>query len=85
MADGFVKSDEFAKLYGLKPSNEQIITALYRNVLHRVPDPDGAAYWLNAMANGVPVQRLLIDFSESSENKQQVAPEIQLGITFKRW
>jgi uncharacterized protein YkwD len=84
MADGFVKSAEFAQLYGAAPGNKEIITALYRNVLHRVPDEGGAAFWLNNMAAGMTVPQLLIAFSESKENKDQVAPETQLGIAFTR-
>ena len=85
MAEGFIKSVEFANLIGSSPPNAHILTAVYRNVLHRAPDEAGFAYWLNQMDNGVSVQRLLIDFSESAENKQQVASEVALGIPYTRW
>ena len=85
MAEGFIKSVEFANLIGTSPTNAHILTAVYRNVLHRAPDEAGFAYWLNQMDNGVSVQRLLIDFSESAENKQQVASEVALGIPYTRW
>jgi hypothetical protein len=84
MAEGFVRSDEFRTLYGTAPSHADIVTALYKNVLHRAPDEAGAAYWLQQMAAGLSVENVLIQFSESKENKDQVAPEVELGIGFTR-
>jgi hypothetical protein len=84
MAEGFVRSDEFRSLYGTAPSHADIVTALYKNVLHRAPDEAGAAYWLQQMTAGLSVENVLIQFSESKENKDQVAPEVELGIGFTR-
>lgn len=84
LARDFTRSDEFVRLYGAAPSHDQIIQAIYRNVLHRAPDQAGAAFWLHHLANGLPLERLLIDFSESLENRQQVAAEIDLGIAYPR-
>lgn len=84
MAQGFVRSDEFRNLYGTAPANTDIVTALYKNVLHRAPDEAGAAYWLQQMTTGLSVENVLIQFSESKENKDQVAPEVELGIGFTR-
>lgn len=85
MAGGFVKSAEFANLYGVAPSRAEIITAVYRNVLHRAPDQSGFDYWLQQMNMGLSVEQLLINFSESAENKKQVAAEVALGIAYARW
>lgn len=84
MARAFVKSDEFTSLYGAAPTHAQIIKTIYRNVLHREPDEGGAAYWTQALVNGLSVERLLLDFSESAENKAQVASEMALGIAYPR-
>jgi hypothetical protein len=84
MAQGFATSAEFADLYGASPTNTEVIKALYTNVLHRTPDEAGAQYWHNQMASGMSVERLLVAFSESKENKDQVAPEVELGIAFTR-
>ncbi|TXF99175.1 DUF4214 domain-containing protein [Massilia arenae] len=84
MARDFSRSDEFITLYGAAPTHSQIITAIYRNVLKRPPDEAGAAYWLQHLANGMPIERLLVEFSESPENKKQVAAEIALGIAYPR-
>lgn len=84
MARAFAGSPEFASLYGTAPTHDQVITALYRNVLHRAPDQGGAAFWLQNLANGMPLEQVLVEFSESPENKQQVAAEIDLGIAYTR-
>jgi uncharacterized protein YkwD len=85
VAREFSQSAEFATLYGRSPSNAQILRALYLNVLHREPDEAGSAYWMRALENGLSVEQILIDFSESAENKLQVAGEINSGILYKRF
>lgn len=84
MAREFGRSDEFITKYGAAPTHAQIITAIYRNVLQRAPDEGGAAYWLQHLANGMPLERLLVEFSESPENKKRVAAETELGIAYPR-
>lgn len=84
LAQEFARSDEFRTLYGAAPSREQIIQALYGNVLHRLPDQTGAQYWLEQLENGLPLERLLIGFSESVENQRQVAAEVEAGIAYPR-
>lgn len=85
MAASFVTSAEFASLYGVAPSQAQILTALYRNVLHRTPDQAGFDYWIGQMNSGLSTGQLLIQFSESAENRRQVAAEVALGIAYARW
>lgn len=80
----FFRSDEFKALYGPSPSDSDLIMSLYRNVLHRAPDQEGFNYWLNSLASGLATpQQLLVQFSESAENKVQVIGSIQDGIEFK--
>jgi hypothetical protein len=93
-ATGFLGSAEFQTLYGANPSNADYTRALYLNVLDREPDAAGYAYW-NAMLNNEPWngtyygqttrQQMLIDFSESAENKANVLPLIQDGISYELW
>lgn len=85
VAGSFVQSPEFASLYGSSPTHAQVVRALYANVLHREPDASGAAFWTRALVNGLSVEQLLIEFSESPENKSQVATEIASGILYKRF
>ncbi|MFZ6871513.1 DUF4214 domain-containing protein [Undibacterium sp. Di27W] len=83
VANSFVVSDEFHRLYGNNPSNEQVITAYYQNVLHRAPDQPGMDYWLGQLASGKDtIATALAGFSESTENQAQVIAKIQNGIDF---
>lgn len=84
MAGGFTGSAEFKLLYGAAPTHAQIITAAYLNVLHRAPDNAGLAFWLAQMQGGMSADDLLLSFSESAENKTQVAAEVALGIAYLR-
>lgn len=81
IAQGFVGSQEFATLYGQQPSNAQLLTRYYQNVLHRAPDPAGYDWWLNTLnaGHGNAVSTLMA-FSDSPENRALVAPAIANGI-----
>jgi hypothetical protein len=81
IAEEFIKSKEFKDLYGNEPSNADLLSRYYRNVLHRSPDPGGYAFWLNALnTNAASRAQILADFSESPENQAQVLADIQDGI-----
>jgi hypothetical protein len=69
VATAFINSAEFKALYGANPTNAQLVTLLYNNVLHRDPDQGGFNYWMNQLNNGMPREEALIGFSESFENK----------------
>lgn len=71
VASCFILSTEFRAMYGENPTDDTFVTLLYRNVLHREPDAGGWAYWLNAMTNGLTQAQVLVEFSESPENKEQ--------------
>ncbi len=84
VADQFAASAEFKTLYGTDPSAEQIVTKLYANVLHRVPDQGGYDYWLPIIKNNPSlVEEVLVAFSESAENKEQVAKIIGNGFEYE--
>jgi len=85
MAAGFTSSSEFKLLYGASPTHAQLIEAAYNNVLHRVPDAAGAAYWVGALAGSLSTEAMLAYFSESAENQQQVAAAIASGIEYVRY
>ena len=81
-ASAFTESQEFAALYGgNNPSADTLITKLYSNVLHRSPDQGGYDYWKGQLASGsVDKTGLLVNFSESAENKAALIGVIQNGI-----
>jgi hypothetical protein len=83
VAQGFVSSDEFKALYGASPTNAQIVTKLYENVLHRAPESGGYNYWLGVLNSGQgTVADVLAAFSESPENVSGVSGAISSGIRY---
>jgi hypothetical protein len=74
-------SDEFKTQYGANPKNEDFVTKLYTNILHRTPDAGGYAYWVNALNTKVISQaEALVFLSESTENQAGVINAIINGI-----
>ncbi|VXB88044.1 DUF4214 domain-containing protein [Massilia sp. 9I] len=82
VARSFLASGEFERKYGVDPDSESFLTALYTNVLHRAPDPDGYAYWLKSLRANFDRAELLVLFSESAENVAQVLATIQHGFDY---
>ena len=68
-AQEFSSSQEFKNLYGEITTDTQYITTLYNNVLGRTPDAAGLAHYQNLLAKGKSRGALLLDFSESPENR----------------
>jgi hypothetical protein len=81
VAGGFIGSTEFQSRYG-STSDTDFIRLLYENVLDRQPDAEGYAYWQDAMSQGLSREGLLINFSESTENKANVEGLISGGIEY---
>jgi serralysin len=81
VASGFINSAEFQALYGSNPGNDQFVTRLYSNVLHRAPDAGGYNFWLGLLdQNRISKTDALVQFSESPENQAGVIGVIQNGI-----
>lgn len=83
VAQYFLASDESVSMYGAHPSNKQLVTAFYQNVLHRAPDPGGFDFWVKAMDAGYGADQVLLGFSESAENQAAVAEVIAHGVPFQ--
>ena len=82
VASGFVSSAEFKTLYGASPTNAQIVTKFYENVLHRAPESGGYNYWLGLLNSGLNVANVLAAFSESPENVSGVSAVIEKGMRY---
>lgn len=83
IAGEFVRSQEFVKLYGAAPSNAELVTRLYRNILDREPEQAGYEYWLDVLDRKlVDLPSLLAQFSESGENRAAVAELIANGVNY---
>lgn len=85
VAGGFMASTEFKSLYGANPTDQQFISLLYKNVLGRELDEPGLNYWIQDLARGETRASLLVNFSESQENQDNVAELIGNGIAFIPW
>ena len=83
VAAGFVKSAEFASLYGANPDNLSLVTRMYTNVLDRAPDQAGLDFWVDLLDRKVITGfEALAEFSESPENYAAVIGQIQHGFFF---
>jgi hypothetical protein len=81
VAFNFIASPEFQSKYG-NVDDTGFITLLYRNVLHREPDPGGLEYHLGEFAQHQTRADMLIHFSESPENQDNVIGAIGNGIVY---
>jgi hypothetical protein len=80
MSAAFAASQEFKDLYG-STTNAQFVSLLYNNVLDRAPDQGGLNHWTNVLNTGQLTRAdVLIGFSESPENHNEVNPTISNGI-----
>ncbi|MBY0454950.1 MAG: DUF4214 domain-containing protein [Burkholderiaceae bacterium] len=83
VATEFTKSAEFIGLYPSKPTNTQLVTQFYANVLHRDPDAAGLAYHVGGLDTGrTTVSQVLVDFSESTENQANLIGVIGNGFDY---
>ena len=82
VAQEFINSAEFIRMYGANPTDEQFVDLLYANVLDRQADQSGYDFWIGALDRGLTRAGLLAEFSESRENIANVAPLIEDGIQY---
>lgn len=66
IAASFAGSTEFVQTYGSLP-DDRFVELVYNNVLGRVPDGAGAAYWQGQLAAGLDRGAMMVGFSESAE------------------
>lgn len=87
VARNFIQSNEFRQMYGdpATVTNETFLDLLYANVLNRDPDQGGLTFWLGRMNGGMTRDRVLVEFSESAENKANVIGAIDNGIEYTLW
>jgi hypothetical protein len=83
VASAFVNSAEFKAQYGDEPSNADLLTKFYRNVLHRAGDADGVAYWMSVLDTHAATRpQVLVQFSEGDENVAGVFRAVMGGIAY---
>lgn len=83
VANNFMSSDEFRQLYGASPGNGDLVNHIYENVLHRLPDAAGYAYWLKILDSKLSTPaEVLAGFSESAENQAALIAVIGNGFAY---
>lgn len=81
MARAFLDSEEFKLKYGATPSDADFVKLLYANVLHRSAEQAGDDFWV-VRGIGFSREELLVQFSESTENKAAVLEIIGNGFAY---
>jgi len=82
IAQHFATSSEFVRAFG-NLSNEQFVETVYLNVLGRRADSGGKAYWVGRLDDGsLGRGRLMIDFSESSENRTRLRIPVNVVLIY---
>ena len=80
----FVRSAEFATLYGSNVSDTNFIDLLYKNVLGRTADAGGKAYWLARLTTDKqPRATVLSFFANSQELITNKTPEIKVVVQYQ--
>ena len=74
IANSFAASTEYLGIYG-GLSNAQLLDQIYANLFDRLPDAEGQVYWLNELANGKPVARLLVDVMSGAQGNDRIILE----------
>ncbi|WP_409265831.1 FG-GAP-like repeat-containing protein [Massilia sp. BHUDP2] len=83
VAEGFVASKEFKDLYGAAPTNLEIVTRFYQNVLQRPGEKAGIDWWTGLLdAKTLTVADVLVGFSESAENKAALVGVMTDGFAY---
>ena len=80
VADGFVGSVEFQTASG-NLNNNDFVTLLYNNVLHRAPDPTGLSAWVGLLNSGQDTRsQVVLGFSQSPEDITNSTPAVEQGL-----
>jgi hypothetical protein len=83
VAEGFVASAEFKSVYGASPTNTEIISRFYQNVLHRAGEADGIKFWVSVLdTKAATVADVLMGFSESPENQAGLVGVMSDGMAY---
>ncbi len=79
IATVFAKSPEFQNRYG-QLSNRQFVDQIYRNILGRAPLDSGLAYWESLLQRGTPRGKMIVNFSEASENVTKTSVSARMSL-----
>lgn len=83
IAYSFSRSEEYQSVYG-GLTNGELLDKIYLNLFDRTPDMAGKAYWMNELANGKPVARLVVDVMSGAQGNDRLILE-NTAIVAKDW
>jgi hypothetical protein len=84
VTEGFVASNEFKSLYGANPTNTELISKFYENVLHRPGEAAGIQFWVGVLdQHAASVVEVLMGFSESPENQAGLVGVTANGMAYQ--
>ncbi|MCM2263788.1 MAG: DUF4214 domain-containing protein [Desulfuromonadales bacterium] len=82
ISDFFVISQEFIVRYGAL-TNSAFVTQIYMNIFNRAPDPQGQAFWTEALDSGAWTRgQVMLFFSESQENLGLTVNDVYVTMTY---
>ena len=81
ISQSFAASAEFQSRYG-SLDDARFVDLVYQNVLRRVADPAGRAYWISRLGGGLTRGHLMTEFSESPEYATEIASEVYVTMTY---
>lgn len=82
LAMNFMASPEGQVKLPAALTNAEYVDRLYDNVLHRTGDAGGIAHHLGNLNAGIARHDVLMQFSESPENKTACAPAFDRGVAY---
>jgi hypothetical protein len=83
VAGGFVDSKEFRDVYGVAPSNREIVEKFYENVLRRPGEKAGIDFWVSVLDNKqATITEVLVGFSEGHENQAALVGVMANGVAY---
>ena len=86
IAGAFMNSAEFRSTYGAAPTNLELMTRIYENVLHRAPDEAGLNFYVNVLNNhAASAADVLVDLANSDENYNATINLIANGFSYTPW
>ena len=74
IANSFAAGSEYLSIYG-GLANAQLLDQIYANLFDRLPDAEGQAYWLNELANGLPVGSLIVNVISGAQGDDRLTLE----------
>lgn len=84
IAQEFIKSSEYRQVYGINPTENDVVSRYYRNVLGREGEAAGIAFWVGVLRDKkATIAEVLAGFSESPENQAGVQAAINGGVAFR--